>query len=262
MNIADEKTLTSLYDWLDSIPFSRPKKNIARDFSDGILAAELIKYFFPTLVELHNYPASNSFEQKKVNWSILNQKVLRKLDFPISDPTINELASGSRRDATEYFLYTLREKIDLCMKNMLEKAKSKSDSSQSVIRKGSSDDVLKLSPGKGPFRPEDLTEKIETGLTVHDTSLKSKSKAVYFGDSNLDMVPRELYDQKVQELLACEEVIQVLKARIQRLENMLHLKNVTIDRQQQTLEKLKAVQSTTADKVEEKLYHKKLNKQI
>lgn len=260
MSIADEKALTSLYDWLDSIPFSRPQKNITRDFSDGILAAELIKYFFPTLVELHNYPASNSFEQKKVNWSILNQKVLRKLDFPISDPTISELASGSRRDATEYFLYTLREKIDLYMKNMIEKSKRKSDSSQSISRKGSSDDILKVPLGKGLVEPEGLTEKIETVLTLHDTSVKSKSKTVYFGDSNLDMVPREVYDQKVQELLACEEVIQVLKARIQRLENMLQLKNVTIDRQQQTLEKLMAAQGITADKVEEKLYHKKRNK--
>lgn len=259
MSIYDEKTLTSLYDWLDPIPFSRPQKNIARDFSDGILAAELIKYFFPTLVELHNYPASNSFEQKKINWSTLNQKVLRKLDFPISDPTISELASGSR-DAIEYFLYTLKEKIDLYMKNMLEKAKRKRDASQDISRKGSSDDIFKVSHGKGSVQPEDLTEKIETGLKVHDTSVTPKSKILYFGDSNLDMVPREIYDQKVQELLACEEVIQVLKARIQRLENMLQLKNVTIDRQQQTLEKLMVAQSITADKVEEKLYHKKLNK--
>ena len=252
MNISDEKTLTSLYDWLESIPFSRPKKNFARDFSDGSLAAELIKYYFPTFVELHNYPASNSLEQKKINWSILNQKVLRKLDFPISDATISELASGSKRDATEYFLYTLREKIDLYTKRMLEKMKKKRDLSQDNSQKENFDDILNVSPGNAA----DLTEMFQTSLTVHDPSIKPKNKAVYIGDSNLDMVPREVYDQKVQEVLACEESIQVLKARIQRLENMLQLKNIEIGRQQQAMEKLKAARNTTI--VQDNLSQKKL----
>lgn len=31
----DDAELEQLYTWIDSIPLSRPKKNIARDFSDG-----------------------------------------------------------------------------------------------------------------------------------------------------------------------------------------------------------------------------------
>lgn len=31
----DEQELESLYAWVDSIPLSRPKRNISRDFSDG-----------------------------------------------------------------------------------------------------------------------------------------------------------------------------------------------------------------------------------
>lgn len=31
----DDAELEELYNWVDSIPLSRPKKNIARDFSDG-----------------------------------------------------------------------------------------------------------------------------------------------------------------------------------------------------------------------------------
>lgn len=27
--------LQALYEWVDSVPLSRPKKNIARDFADG-----------------------------------------------------------------------------------------------------------------------------------------------------------------------------------------------------------------------------------
>lgn len=31
----EEEDLQRLYTWLDEIPLSRPKRNIARDFSDG-----------------------------------------------------------------------------------------------------------------------------------------------------------------------------------------------------------------------------------
>lgn len=31
----DDAELEQLYTWIDSIPLSRPKKNIGRDFSDG-----------------------------------------------------------------------------------------------------------------------------------------------------------------------------------------------------------------------------------
>lgn len=49
---------------MDEIPLSRPKRNIARDFSDGVLVAEVVAGFFPKLVELHNYSAANSLQQK------------------------------------------------------------------------------------------------------------------------------------------------------------------------------------------------------
>ncbi len=34
MDVA-ESELQGLYQWVDEIPLSRPKRNIARDFSDG-----------------------------------------------------------------------------------------------------------------------------------------------------------------------------------------------------------------------------------
>ena len=35
MEPASEEELQELYEWVDEIPLSRPKKNIARDFSDA-----------------------------------------------------------------------------------------------------------------------------------------------------------------------------------------------------------------------------------
>ena len=69
---------------VDSIPFSRAKKNINRDFSDAVMMAELIYHYFPKRVELHNYPPANSHTQKVQNWNILNNKVLKKLGFNLT----------------------------------------------------------------------------------------------------------------------------------------------------------------------------------
>ncbi|KAG9341123.1 hypothetical protein JZ751_019877, partial [Albula glossodonta] len=77
----DEETLQDLYAWIDKIPLSRPKRNITRDFSDGVMAAEVVKYFFPKLVELHNYTPANSTHQKLSNWGTLNRQGPRRCVF-------------------------------------------------------------------------------------------------------------------------------------------------------------------------------------
>ena len=39
MAAMDDAELQRLYAWVDEIPLSRPKRNIARDFADGVLVA-------------------------------------------------------------------------------------------------------------------------------------------------------------------------------------------------------------------------------
>lgn len=71
-NIDDSNDFILIYEMVDKVPLSRPKKNIARDFSDGVLLAEIIKHYSPNLVEIHNYPAAHSSTQKLYNWKTLN----------------------------------------------------------------------------------------------------------------------------------------------------------------------------------------------
>lgn len=80
----NEQQLAEVYEMVDSIPFSRQKKNIARDFSDGLMMAELIHHYYPKRVELHNYPSTNTVTKKVENWNTLNAKVLKKLSIGIS----------------------------------------------------------------------------------------------------------------------------------------------------------------------------------
>lgn len=89
----EDQVLIELYTWLDSIPLSRPKKQTNKDFADGVLLAEVIKHYYPTLVELHNYQSASSTKIKEHNWQTLNRKVLSKLGFTISNKEIKDIIS-------------------------------------------------------------------------------------------------------------------------------------------------------------------------
>jgi len=102
--------LQRLYTWIDEIPLSRPKRSIARDFADGVLMAEVIRHYFPALVELHNYPAANSTQQKMYNWNTLNAKVLRKLGYNMPRDDI-EAVLQCRPGAVERVLNTVQMKM-------------------------------------------------------------------------------------------------------------------------------------------------------
>ena len=106
----DDNKLMYIYEWVDSVPLSRQKKNISRDFNDAVLLAEMIKYHYPRLVDLHNYPSSSSTKAKIVNWETLNKKVLRKLGIKITKNEINDLVN-SKPNAIENLLARLYQVI-------------------------------------------------------------------------------------------------------------------------------------------------------
>lgn len=122
-----EEEMQEVYNWVDEIPLSRPKKNIARDFSDCgkyidlfqvifeciflVLIAEVLKHYLPQLVELHNYSNAHSIQQKSYNWNTLNQKVLKKINLQLTVKDIKE-AVEMVPETIERVLFTLRYKID------------------------------------------------------------------------------------------------------------------------------------------------------
>ena len=105
-----EHELKPLYNWIDQIPLSRPKRNIARDFSDGVLVAEVIAHFYPKLVELHNYSSANAMTQKVYNWQTLNTRALKKLGFQIPRVDFMDVANG-RAGAIERVLKMCKFKM-------------------------------------------------------------------------------------------------------------------------------------------------------
>ena len=110
MKNLNNEEIVSIYEWVDNIPLSREKKFINKDFSDGILMAEVLKFLYPKLVDLHNYHEANSINKKIENWNTLNQKVFKKLNIPLSKKTIDDV-SHSQIGTIENILKIIYDKI-------------------------------------------------------------------------------------------------------------------------------------------------------
>jgi hypothetical protein len=89
-----EAQVEELYQWVDTVPLSRRKKNLPRDFSDAVLMAEVVHHFYPRLVDLHNYDQGLRVDTKVYNWTTLNRKVLKGLNLELDTETITRLANA------------------------------------------------------------------------------------------------------------------------------------------------------------------------
>jgi hypothetical protein len=105
-----ELQLEELYQWVDSVPLSRRKKNLPRDFSDAVLFAEVIHHFLPRLVDLHNYDQALRIDTKVYNWKTLNRKVLKNIGITLDTETMTALAQA-RPGCIENVLWELKQSI-------------------------------------------------------------------------------------------------------------------------------------------------------
>ncbi|XP_052229099.1 sperm flagellar protein 1-like isoform X4 [Dreissena polymorpha] len=271
----DDVEVESLYSWIDRIPLSRPKKNISKDFSDAVLCAEVIKHYFPRMVETHNYTPAASTKQKLENWYLLNRRVLRRLELDLSDDVLRALANGKPK-VIERVLMLLRLQID----KMLEKTGRDGSWRRQELYYTNPDPVylrLRLNsppshstkngeedtpPGiKSPRGPDSSSRSLSPNrLTKSEGAAPSPRKyqkgeiphghpdrTSYFADKPLplvpkpflpavDNVPRILFEEKEMECQAKQETIQILEAKIRRLNHLLHLKDVRIDDLHNTLQ--------------------------
>ncbi|KAH9499174.1 Sperm flagellar protein 1 [Bulinus truncatus] len=204
----DAIELENLYQWIDSIPFSRPKNNIGKDFSDAVLVAEIIKYYFPCLLDVSNYPPAISPKHKMENWYLLNRKVLCHLGIDLSEEIIRALAN-CKQNVVEKLLMILRYQID----KYIEKYGAKS----------------KTWHNKNNHKIERRHIVLKTARTQScDSVTSSLHKSQPSNAPIIDNVPLELLEEKMMEYKAKTETIQILTVKIKKMEHLLHLKEVKI----------------------------------
>lgn len=84
--------------------------------------AEVLKHFFPKLVEIHNYTPANAIGQKIYNWNTLNrnfycivvtgaEKVFRKLNIRVSNEDIEAVVTATPGKVEE-ILQKVKQKVE------------------------------------------------------------------------------------------------------------------------------------------------------
>ncbi|KAM7541938.1 hypothetical protein Aperf_G00000008844 [Anoplocephala perfoliata] len=253
----DQNVLRDLYAWVDSIPLSRPKKNISRDFSDGVLVAEVVKHFFPKYVDLHNFQSCSKIEGKRNNWQLLNWKVFPRFYFKLTDDVIESL-TNAQSGTIEKLLLLLRSKFqdsetaDGVNENSYLPYLSSQNSPPNIVTPTSNLQRIRRLPS---IRNENSNMGRNLPL------LAGKNSVVQNSNSKLNLIPKstnksswgqakfpngyqdsvaedlqQLYEQKVQECLELQETVDILNAKLRRMQHLLQLKDLRINELQSRLQ--------------------------
>jgi hypothetical protein len=165
----------------------------------------------PQYIELHNFTPANNLQQKLANWGLLNSKVFNRfgLNVPFS---ITQNICNAKPGYVEVFLHNLRYKIEEKL-NELERNNGHSRS--------------KMSP----------RNSMHMGAIMG--SMSSPASMTGGKNKQISYEMRMEYESKVQECLQQAEQIEVLQAKIRRLEHLLELKEARIDELTDRLDKFR-----------------------
>lgn len=186
----EEDEIQVIYEWIDEIPLSRPKRNITRDFADGAMLAEVIKHYHPRLVELHNYPLAHNTQQKLNNWNILNTKVFKKMGFQVSRADIEKIINAMPQ-AIERVLNVVKQRIE-------EYKEARSE-----------EPIIEERPVVGSKK----TKAIEPKAIVQNSALKEKEQIIQELKETI-----EIMENKINKL---EQLVKLKDSKIQILNNKL-----------------------------------------
>ena len=214
----DDAELQRLYAWVDEIPLSRPKRNIARDFADGVLVAEVCHHYFPRLVDLHNYPPANSMQQKLYNWDTLNSRVLRKLGATLPRHEI-EAVCQCAPGAIERCLNALQLKMAR-YRAMQQQKKAAAEAAPASARGRS-----EPRDGDGGGDPDDRGDSRPT----------HRAPNVRGRDALQHEVDQELLIEKEQEIHDLRETVDILEQKIAKLEQLVRLKDTKIQKLKESI---------------------------
>eukprot|EP01006_Ploeotia_vitrea_P010335 TRINITY_DN26836_c0_g1_i1.p1 TRINITY_DN26836_c0_g1~~TRINITY_DN26836_c0_g1_i1.p1 ORF type:complete len:272 (-),score=29.83 TRINITY_DN26836_c0_g1_i1:140-955(-) len=219
----DEQQLQDLYQWVDEIPLSRPKRNIARDFSDGVLMAELVKHHFPKHVELHNYSPALSVAQKTYNWQTLDRKVFKRLSISCKPKDIEEVAACVP-GAVEKILNTFKLRVE---------SEHHRRAYASGRRGGSATSPRSNSPpGLGNDEQHLIHDMIEATAAGYPEMRSPVSPPMEHHHPQHHHMPQGVHDytneimqEKDETIQEMRETVHILEVKIKKLEQLIKIKD-------------------------------------
>jgi arginine utilization protein RocB len=187
----DEDEIQAIYEWIDEIPLSRPKRNITRDFADGAMLAEVIKNYHPRLVELHNYPLAHNTQQKTNNWNILNTKVFKRMGFQISRSDVEKIVNSAPQ-AIEKVLAVVKQRIEDFKDTRADEPAPIEEKPQIMSKKA------KLPDNKVPVQNSALKEKeqiiqeLKETIEIMENKINKLEQLVKLKDSKIQILNNKL----------------------------------------------------------------------
>lgn len=235
----EDEDLQRLYVWLDEIPLSRPKRNIARDFSDGVMVAEVVNYFLPRLIDLHNYTPANSSKQKQNNWDTLNRKVFTRFGLTVPENVIKGVID-MKPGVIEVVLNNLRQKIE----QFLLKEGHDGDGPAPPVHEEPKLSPIKRSPAP-PAAAAPVVHQPVRSIAAAPAPVQAAPKAAPAaqarspakpagaaqgkgkGEGGKDLAQALL--EKDQSLMDYQETVEILQVKVRKLEQLVMLKDKRIE---------------------------------
>eukprot|EP01029_Cantina_marsupialis_P029279 TRINITY_DN780024_c0_g1_i1.p1 TRINITY_DN780024_c0_g1~~TRINITY_DN780024_c0_g1_i1.p1 ORF type:complete len:281 (-),score=73.08 TRINITY_DN780024_c0_g1_i1:130-972(-) len=253
----DDEQLEKLYAWIDSIPLSKPKTKIQRDFADGVLMAEVVHHYFPKLVDLHNYVPANSVAQKLYNWETLNKKVFKRLGFQVPKFDVDRIVSAKQGIVQELLqkvqdqMASYKSRRTRAGKSMIGGDKSRMSTYNRETKPVPSSSVANITndfssaPIDGNMSLLKLAETVQQTPTTTNVQTPSNPMATVekqaedpgqqhfkvmaavtaLSDGINPMDPTILVEQKEETISQLKQALQVLNKKNKKMEQLLRLKD-------------------------------------
>ncbi|GBG34270.1 Sperm flagellar protein 1 [Hondaea fermentalgiana] len=212
--LSDEQ-LQDLYTWVDQVPLSRQKRNIARDFSDGVLFAEVIQHYHPKLIDIHNYSPANSLGQKMYNWETMQTYNADALPVRVSSSDASSVGSNMLSRAT---------------RAMHKNPAAFPDASNVRPRRhdGASSRMLGSDDRNIDYDDDDDNDEIHDAGTYFRAAPNARAGA---GAGDLGALLEER-DQTIAEL---QDTVSILELKVKKMEELIKLKDRKISALQQQI---------------------------
>ncbi|POI22792.1 hypothetical protein CIB84_013460, partial [Bambusicola thoracicus] len=191
--------------------------------SSPVLVAEVVKYFFPAMVQLHSFVPASSTPQKLANWGHLNRKVLSKLNFSVPNEVIRQIVQ-CRPGVVEQVLLLLRQKIEEKQKLVKAVPSPGQEPGPQAAQEISYLETGKAGCSKARSTGGGCTQETPTAVGGNESRQHCSPPAG--GDAaavHLQLAERE------RALLLAQETVQILQMKVRRLEQLLSLKDTRID---------------------------------
>lgn len=189
-------------------------KNINRDFSDGVLVAQLIKKLYPKIIDLHNYQSGNSFQIKLQNWQTLNVKVFSKIGLHQTKASLEKYAK------------CVSGNIELFLCNLMTSYKNNKPKEEICDKETQKN-----------WRENDEIVIVNVSKKIGDAIIQMPQKMILYS----------LYEELHQEYKKKDAILNATQQKLTHLENIVKLKTERIDELTGQLTKVSSRNTTKLD---------------